>query len=140
MHHQISLLVACCISSLLASPASARETQSGSPTWRPPEVGWGLDLRPQPFIRGAHSHLCCCPERTSSLRGPCTQTHLRIFQGGVKMVGIGGSGGSLFLETFPKNEKLGPRGWMNSCKALPLRSRCFWRDWKKPRPGRDLER
>lgn len=63
---------------------------------------------------------------TFSLRGPCTQTHLRIFQDGVK-VGIGGSGagGLCFLKLFQKMKNMGPRGQKNSCKVSTLRFLVF---------------
>lgn len=63
---------------------------------------------------------------TFSLRGPCTQTHLRIFQDGVK-VGIGGSGagGLCFLKLFQKMKKMDPRGRKNSCKVPTLQFPVF---------------
>lgn len=58
-------------------------------------------------------------------------------------VGIGDSGaggeGSMFLETFPKNEKNGSQGpeefVQGPCPAVPGVSR----ETGKPQPGRDLE-
>lgn len=97
---------------------------SGSPTVNPalvlpqphrPAAGPGLDpVSTVPF--------------TAALRGLCTHTHRRMFQGGVKVVGIGG-GGTLFLETYlRKKKKMSLKGRKKAGSPYPAVLGGFWGD------------